>query len=159
MAFDSLMSPSGVEVPCAFTYWISSGVILLFLKAARMATWLDGHLPEGTRILCSPARRAEQTVLALGRRYKLREELAPLSLGLIGEVTGTTLDDTGLAADGASALPPALDLSCDPATEDVCLVLVGDEGFGLTLLPSTASRPAGAIAAVRAAVEFMGLFR
>ena len=46
-------------------------------QAARMATWLDGHLPEGTRILCSPARRAEQTVLALGRRYKLREELAP----------------------------------------------------------------------------------
>ena len=46
-------------------------------QAARMATWLDGHLPEGTRILCSPARRAEQTALTLGRRYKLREELAP----------------------------------------------------------------------------------
>jgi phosphohistidine phosphatase len=34
-------------------------------------------LPEGTRIICSPARRCEQTVLALGRKYKLRDELAP----------------------------------------------------------------------------------
>ena len=42
-----------------------------------MAVWLDRHLPEGTRILCSPALRCEQTVLALGRKYKLRDELAP----------------------------------------------------------------------------------
>ena len=46
-------------------------------QAARVATWLDRQLPEGTRILCSPARRCEQTVLALGRKYKLRQELAP----------------------------------------------------------------------------------
>ena len=46
-------------------------------QAARMATWLDRQLPEGTRILCSPARRCEQTALALGRKYKLRQELAP----------------------------------------------------------------------------------
>ena len=42
-----------------------------------MAAWLDRQLPEGTRIVCSPARRCEQTVLALGRKYKLRTELAP----------------------------------------------------------------------------------
>ena len=46
-------------------------------QAARMAAWLDRQLPEGTRILVSPARRAEQTALALGRKYKLRKELAP----------------------------------------------------------------------------------
>lgn len=46
-------------------------------QAARMAAWLDRQLPEGTRILVSPARRAEQTALALGRKYKVREELAP----------------------------------------------------------------------------------
>lgn len=46
-------------------------------QALRMAQWLDRQLPEGTRILCSPARRCEQTVLALGRKYKLRPELAP----------------------------------------------------------------------------------
>jgi len=46
-------------------------------QAARVAAWLDRMLPEGTRILCSPARRCEQTAQALGRKFKLREELAP----------------------------------------------------------------------------------
>ena len=46
-------------------------------QAARMAKWLDLHLPENTRILCSPALRCEQTLLPLGRKYKLRDELAP----------------------------------------------------------------------------------
>ncbi len=46
-------------------------------QAARMAAWLDRQLPEGVRILCSPARRCEQTVLPLGRKYKIRQELAP----------------------------------------------------------------------------------
>ncbi len=46
-------------------------------QAARMAAWLDRQLPDGTRILVSPARRTEQTVQALGRKYKLREELGP----------------------------------------------------------------------------------
>ena len=46
-------------------------------QAARMARWLNGQLPENTRILVSPARRAEQTALALGRKYQLREELEP----------------------------------------------------------------------------------
>ena len=46
-------------------------------QAARMAAWLDRQLPEGARILASPARRTEQTAMALGRKYKLREELGP----------------------------------------------------------------------------------
>ena len=46
-------------------------------QAARMAIWLDRQLPEGARILVSPARRCEQTILALGRKYKVRTELAP----------------------------------------------------------------------------------
>lgn len=46
-------------------------------QAARMAAWLDRQLPEGTRVLVSPARRTEQTALALGRKYKLRDEIAP----------------------------------------------------------------------------------
>ena len=48
-------------------------------QALRMASWLDHQLPEGTRVLCSPARRTEQTVDPLGRKYKLRAELAPES--------------------------------------------------------------------------------
>ena len=45
-------------------------------QAARVAGWLDRQLPEGTRILTSPARRCEQTALALGRKYKVRPELS-----------------------------------------------------------------------------------
>lgn len=50
-------------------------------QAARMSIWLDRVLPQGTRIFCSPATRCEQTVMALGRRYKLREELSPNGQG------------------------------------------------------------------------------
>ena len=46
-------------------------------QASRMAAWLDRQLPEGARILVSPARRCEQTALALGRKYKIRSELSP----------------------------------------------------------------------------------
>jgi phosphohistidine phosphatase len=46
-------------------------------QARRMANWLDRQLPEGTRILTSPALRCEQTVRALERKYRLRPELAP----------------------------------------------------------------------------------
>jgi len=67
-------------------------------QAVRMAAWLDRQLPEGTRILVSPARRTEQTALALGRKYKLREELGPAAtvaqlLAAVHwpEVRGTTL--------------------------------------------------------------------
>ena len=46
-------------------------------QALRIAGWLDRQLPDGVRILTSPARRCEQTALALGRKYKIRPELAP----------------------------------------------------------------------------------
>jgi len=46
-------------------------------QAARMAAWLDRQLPDGLRVLSSPARRAQQTAQALGRKFKLRAELLP----------------------------------------------------------------------------------
>lgn len=46
-------------------------------QAARMAAWLDRQLPDGTRILCSPAKRCEQTLRPLNRKHKLRAELQP----------------------------------------------------------------------------------
>lgn len=46
-------------------------------QAARMAAWLDRQLPDGARVFASPAQRTEQTVMALGRRFKLRDELLP----------------------------------------------------------------------------------
>lgn len=46
-------------------------------QAARMAAWLDRQLPSAARVLTSPAQRTEQTAMALDRKYKVREELAP----------------------------------------------------------------------------------
>mgnify|MGYP001306448650 CR=1 FL=1 len=48
-------------------------------QAARMATWLDRQLPDSTRIWVSPARRAEQTALALGRKFKFSPNIAPMA--------------------------------------------------------------------------------
>ncbi|MFN3377164.1 MAG: SixA phosphatase family protein [Burkholderiaceae bacterium] len=46
-------------------------------QALRMAGWLDRQLPEGLRVLASPARRTVQTAETLGRKFKLRAELLP----------------------------------------------------------------------------------
>jgi phosphohistidine phosphatase len=46
-------------------------------QAARMATWLNQHLPATTRVLVSPARRTQQTAQALERRFKTVPALAP----------------------------------------------------------------------------------
>jgi phosphohistidine phosphatase len=46
-------------------------------QAQRMAAWLNRQLPAGTRVLASPARRAQQTAAALERRVKTVAALAP----------------------------------------------------------------------------------
>jgi phosphohistidine phosphatase len=46
-------------------------------QAERVAAWLDGHLPDTTRILASPADRAQQTALTLKRKFRTVDELAP----------------------------------------------------------------------------------
>jgi phosphohistidine phosphatase len=46
-------------------------------QAARMATWLNQHLPATTRVLVSPALRAQQTAAPLERRFKTVAALAP----------------------------------------------------------------------------------
>jgi phosphohistidine phosphatase len=46
-------------------------------QAARVGAWLARHLPEDAQILCSPARRCEQTAKALGRPCKVIAALAP----------------------------------------------------------------------------------
>ncbi len=47
------------------------------LQAERMAAWLDQRLPETTRILVSPAVRAQQTARALSRNRRTEPLLAP----------------------------------------------------------------------------------
>jgi phosphohistidine phosphatase len=46
-------------------------------QAARMAAWLNQHLPATTRVLASPARRTQQTALALERKIRTVPALAP----------------------------------------------------------------------------------
>jgi phosphohistidine phosphatase len=46
-------------------------------QAARVATWLNLHLPATTRVLVSPARRTQQTAAALDRKFKTVPALAP----------------------------------------------------------------------------------
>lgn len=46
-------------------------------QAQKMAQWLKPRLPENTRILVSPAVRAQQTAAALTKDFTTMDELAP----------------------------------------------------------------------------------
>ena len=92
-------------------------------QAVRVAGWLDRNLPEGTRILSSPARRCEQTVLALGRKYKIREELAP----------GATPDDVLQAAQWPSAKQAVLVVGHQPVLGETLAQLLKVEGGSLAI--------------------------
>ena len=48
-------------------------------QAERVAEWLNQRLPDTTRVLCSPALRAQQTAAALGRRVRIVEAIHPLA--------------------------------------------------------------------------------
>lgn len=50
-----------------------------YKQAIRMSEWLDRQLPESTRIFSSPARRCEDTVCRLDRKYKIHNDLLPES--------------------------------------------------------------------------------
>lgn len=44
-------------------------------QALQVGRWLKSHLPEGARILASPAKRAQQTASALGLAFETTSEL------------------------------------------------------------------------------------
>lgn len=46
-------------------------------QAQRMAAWLNRQLPSSTRVMASPARRAQQTADALERKFKTVPALGP----------------------------------------------------------------------------------
>jgi phosphohistidine phosphatase len=46
-------------------------------QAQRVAAWLNRQLPASTKVLASPARRAQQTAAALDRKFKTVPALAP----------------------------------------------------------------------------------
>ena len=45
-------------------------------QAERMAKWLDARMEGDWRVICSPARRALETVEPLGREYEVSDEVS-----------------------------------------------------------------------------------
>lgn len=84
-------------------------------QAERMAVWLDAQMPQGTRVLCSPAVRAEQTVRALGRKYKVRDALSP----------GATVSDVLETSGWPEARYPVLLVGHQPALGGLVAQLLG----------------------------------
>jgi len=105
-------------------------------QAARVAAWLDRRLPEAARILCSPALRCEQTVLPLGRKYRIRKELAP------GAAVSSILE----ASQWPSAKRPILVVGHQPALGEVIARL-------LQLRTSSCVVPKGSVWWLRARVR------
>lgn len=73
--------------------------------AARVGAWLDRQLPEGTRVLCSPALRCQQTAMALKRKFRIVPRLAP----------GAQPGDLLAAAEWPSSRHPVLIVGHQPA--------------------------------------------
>src|SRR5450631_2079240 len=86
-------------------------------QAERMAVWLDGHLPDTCRILVSPADRAQQTALALKRKFRTMPELAP----------GATVDAVLAAAGWPDAREPALIVGHQPTLGEVAAFLLSGQ--------------------------------
>ena len=84
-------------------------------QAARMAHWLNQHLPATTRILVSPARRTQQTAAALERKFKTVE-----AVGLAASVPGLLA-----AAKWPDAKEPVLVVGHQPTLGLVAATLLG----------------------------------
>jgi|UniRef100_UPI0040473754 phosphohistidine phosphatase len=84
-------------------------------QAERMAAWLDIQLPQGTRVLSSPAIRAEQTVRALNRKYKVRDALSP----------GASVEDVLETSGWPEARYPVLLVGHQPALGGLVAKLLG----------------------------------
>jgi phosphohistidine phosphatase len=122
-------------------------------QAARMAAWLGRHLPDATRVLVSPAVRAQQTALAMKREFE-------------------TIDDVGTGASAASVLSaarwpdagePVLVVGHQPTLGEVAAFLLSGEEApwsmrkGAVWWLTSRDRGAGAAVTLRAVIgpEFL----
>ena len=83
-------------------------------QAERMAAWLNRRLPQTTRVVVSPARRAQQTAKALDRGFKTVASIAP----------GASVEDVLAAARWPDAAEPVLVVGHQPALGAVAARLV-----------------------------------
>jgi phosphohistidine phosphatase len=89
-------------------------------QAERMAQWLDSHLPDTCRVLVSPADRAQQTAVALQRKFKTVPELAP----------GATVAAVLAAANWPDSREPVLIVGHQPTLGTVAsFLLSGEESY------------------------------
>ena len=89
-------------------------------QAERMGGWLDSHLPQTARILVSPADRAQETALALKRKFKTVENLAP----------GASVAAVLAAAGWPESREPVLVVGHQPTLGAVAsFLLAGDEAY------------------------------
>jgi phosphohistidine phosphatase len=89
-------------------------------QADRMAAWLDAHLPDTCRILVSPADRAQQTALALKRKFKTVAELSP----------GASASAVLAAANWPESREPVLIVGHQPTLGGVASMLMsGEEAY------------------------------
>lgn len=86
-------------------------------QAERMAAWLERHLPDTCRMLVSPADRAQQTALALKRKFKTVADLAP----------GATPDAVLAAANWPDSREPVLIVGHQPTLGEVAAFLLSGE--------------------------------
>lgn len=90
-------------------------------QARRMAEWLHARLPEATRILVSPAARAQQTAAALaelsGRKLKTVEVIAP----------GASAAELLAAADWPRAKSPVLIVGHQPSLGEAAAQLLAGQ--------------------------------
>lgn len=88
-------------------------------QAEKVGGWLDSHLPERTRIIVSPAVRAQQTARGLARKFTTIDAIAP----------GASAAAVLRAAGWPDALVPVLVIGHQPVLGDVAsLLLTGREG-------------------------------
>jgi phosphohistidine phosphatase len=89
-------------------------------QAERMAEWLERHLPDSCRILVSPADRAQQTALALQRKFRTVPELAP----------GATVAAALAAANWPDSREPVLIVGHQPTLGMIAsFLLSGEEAY------------------------------
>ncbi|MDR2219891.1 MAG: histidine phosphatase family protein [Methylobacillus sp.] len=91
-------------------------------QAKQMAAWLKPRLPQGTRILVSPARRTQQTVAALGLDFNTVDALSP----------GASVETILTAADWPDAKHAALIVGHQPTLGAVAARLLDSNIWSLS---------------------------
>jgi phosphohistidine phosphatase len=86
-------------------------------QAERVGKWLDRHLPATTRVLASPADRAQQTAQALKRKFRVVAELGP----------GTSADAVLAVAGWPDSHEAVLIVGHQPTLGEVASLLVSGE--------------------------------